>query len=222
MLIDNRPITGAIFDLDGTLLDTMGMWEEIGSRYLKTFGVEARPDLADVLRPLGIPQTAFYLQTAYNLPLTVEQICDDYCAMTIDIYKYYCHPKEGVADFVRQLYVNNVKLAIATATERFMLLPALERTGLLQWFDGIVTCSEEKTAKDQPLIYRCALQRLGTAKESTWVFEDAPHAAKTANLDGFPVVGIFDHTELKEQDQLQSYSDLYFKSFSEGMDFLSP
>ncbi|HWQ75082.1 MAG TPA: HAD family hydrolase [Syntrophomonas sp.] len=220
MLIDNRPITGAIFDLDGTLLDTMDMWENIGPEYLKKTGIEARADLADILRPMGIPQAASYLQAAYNLPLTVEQILDDICVMTIDIYKY-CLPKAGAAEFVNRLHARNVKLAIATATERLMLLPALRRTGLLRWFDCIVTCTEEKTTKDQPAIFRCALQKLGTVKESTWVFEDAPHAAKTAKRDSFPVVGIFDRTQEKQLDQLRSYSDLYFKSFLQGIDFLT-
>ena len=221
MLIDSQPITGAIFDLDGTLLDTMDMWENIGSQYLKKTGIEARQDLADILRPMGIPQIASYLQSAYNLPLTVEQILNDIRVMTIDIYKEYCLPKAGAAEFVKLLHAHNVKLAIATATERLLLLPAMRRTGLLRWFDCIVTCTEEKTTKDQPAIFRCALQRLGTAKESTWVFEDAPHAAKTAKRDGFPVVGIFDHNQERQLDQLRSYSDLYFKSFLQGIDFLT-
>ena len=101
---------------------------------------------------------------------------------------------------------------IATATDRYLIEAALDRCGVLNNFSKIFTCTEVGSGKEQPTIYEAAREELGTAKEETWVFEDAFHAAETASKAGFPVLGIMDPSE-KNQEGLQKVSRVYLQSF---------
>jgi beta-phosphoglucomutase-like phosphatase (HAD superfamily) len=105
-------------------------------------------------------------------------------------------------------------MCIATATERYQVETALARCGMKQFFSGIFTCTEVGSGKDEPVIFRTALEHLGTERCNTIVFEDAYHAVLTAKNDGFLVAAIYDAHEDKQGD-IQQLSDVYLTDFSD-------
>lgn len=205
-------IEGAIFDLDGTLLDSMGIWDRAGEDFLLSLGITPRENLAETLKEMSLSQAAEYLQDKYDVSKSVEEIIRDVCHLVEDFYIEKVPLKEGVKEVLEYLGTNHVKMCVATASDRRLVEQALKRCGVLTYFSEIFTCNELGCGKDSPDIYEIARAHLGTSKENTFVFEDAIHAIKTAKAAGFPVVGIYDASE-KDQETVRFLSDLYLESF---------
>ncbi len=205
-------IEGAIFDLDGTLLDSMGIWDRAGEDFLLSLGITPRENLAETLKEMSLAQAAEYLQDTYGVSKSVDEIIRDVCHLVEDFYIEKVPLKKGVKEVLEKLSKNHVKMCVATASERRLVDLALTRCGVRQHFTEIFTCNELGLGKDSPDIYEMARAHLGTPKENTFVFEDAIHAIRTAKAAGFPVVGIFDASE-KDQETVRSLSDYYLESF---------
>lgn len=188
-------LRGAIFDLDGTLLDSMPVWNTSASTYLLSIGLMPWPGVDAAVSHLSLQQVACYFQTAYGVALTERQIVDGILALIRRFYETEVRPKPGVPAFLRELSQRNVKMCIATATDVSLAKAALARCGLLDYFIDIISCADVGSGKDQPLIYREALARLGTFRSETLVFEDALHALQTAKADGFLTVAVHDDSE---------------------------
>lgn len=211
-------IRGAIFDLDGTLLDSMSIWEDAGAIYIESKGIIPHADIRASLAPLTLEAAAEYLKITYDIPDSCEQIIKDICNRTESFYANDAAIKPGVKEFLDFLKNRGVKMCIATATARHLAESALRRNGILEYFDQIFTCSEIGAGKDVPDIFNAALDFLGTKKEETWVFEDAAHSAQTAKNTGFLVCGVYDSSE-KHTIELRACSDLYLTSLSGTGDF---
>lgn len=207
-------LKGAIFDLDGTLLDSMFIWDTIGEDYLRTLGKEPHENLKEAFMTLTLEEAAEYYREHYGVTLSVKEIVDGVNAMVEGIYRTKVTPKSGVTDYLRLLKDNGVKMCIATVTDRYLVEETLERLGILHYFSGIFTCAQVGYGKDKPIIYRKALEQLGTPKEDTYVFEDALYALKTARADGFPTVGVYDRHE-NRQDELKNLADHYIRDFAD-------
>ncbi len=205
---------GIIFDFDGTLFDTMHIWETAGEVYLASRGVAAEAGLGQKLKTMSLEQSAGYLKENYALPASVSEIMDGVNKTVEDFYLYRAQPKPCVADYLAALQARGIRLCIATATDRYLVEAALKRCDLLGFFDAIFTCSEVGRGKDQPHIFECARRHLGTEKKETAVFEDAYHAAKTAKDAGFPVIGVYDPYE-DRAGELEALADVYISSFAE-------
>ncbi len=203
-------IEACIFDFDGTLFDTMPIWDTAGADYLRAKGCVPEAGLSQKLAPLSLLQGAQYLKNSYSLPWSVEEILRGIRDTVADFYLHTAAPKPYVREFLEAY--RNIPMCIATATDRTLIEAALTRCGLRQYFSRIFTCPEVGQGKDQPHIYEAALSHLGTQKESTPVFEDAYYAARTAKNAGFPVIAIYDPSEAKIH-QLQALADLYCMDF---------
>ena len=207
-------IRGAIFDVDGTLLDSMSIWNTIGEDYLRSLGMEPHENLAETFKRFSLDQAARYYQTEYGVSLSVAEIMSGVNGMIEQFYIQEAPMKPGAAQFLRQLRSRNVKMCIATATDRDLVEAAFRRCGIEDCFSEIFTCTSVGHSKNEPHIYRAAWNHLGTAKEETYVFEDALHAAQTAALDGFPVIAVYDPSE-SQQRQLQEVSQGFLKDFQD-------
>ena len=207
-------IEGAIFDLDGTLLNSMFVWDTIGEEYLRSRGMEPRENLNEKFRSMSLYQAACYYQEEYGLADSTDAIMNGINEMIEHFYVHKVQPKVGVQAFLANMRALEVKMCIATATDRHLVEAALSRTGLLFYFGEIFTCGTVGSGKDMPDIFHAAHRFLQTPKESTWVFEDALYAVKTAKSAGFPVVGVFDSFE-RSPDEVRHLSDLYIQSFEE-------
>ena len=207
-------IRGAIFDVDGTLLDSMGIWDTIGNDYLLSLGIETEENLAETFSTFSLEESARYYQDNYNVELSVDEIIAGVNHLIESFYLEKAELKSGVREFLELLRREGVRMTIATATDINLIEGALSRCGVREYFSEILTCSMVGRSKRYPDIYRRALENLGTEKGDTFVFEDAYHAARTANDDGFPVVGVFDPSE-SSQTELREMADIYIESFAE-------
>lgn len=207
-------LKGAIFDFDGTLVDSMFIWDTIGEDYLRSLGKEPHEDLKETFMTLTMEEAAEYYRTHYGVTLSVKEIVDGVNAMVEGIYRTRVALKQGVADFLAQLKENGTRMCIATVTDRYLVEETLDRLGILQYFSEIFTCAEVGYGKDKPIIYRKALEHLDTAKNETYVFEDSLFALKTAKTDGFTTVGVYDRHE-NRQDSLKNLDDYYIVDFAD-------
>ena len=194
-------IRGAIFDADGTLLDSMGMWEDMGERYLLSLGKTPRPDLREAIFHLSQAECADYLQRVYQVERTHDEIEDDIRGMIRGFYRHEVTAKAGAADFLRGL------------RDRAVILEGLAYVGLLPRLDVVLTCGDLGVNKSTPAIYDAARDALGTRTEETWVFEDAVHAATTARRAGYPVAGVYD--SFSDQEALKAVSTLYLPNLTD-------
>lgn len=207
-------LKGAIFDFDGTLVDSMYIWDTIGEDYLRSLGKEPHEDLKETFMTLTLEEAAEYYRTHYGVTLSVKEIVDGVNTMVEGIYRTRVALKQGVADFLAQLKDNGTRMCIAAVTDRYLVEETLDRLGILQYFSEIFTCAEVGYGKDKPIIYRKALEHLGTTKNETYVFEDSLFALKTAKADGFTTVGVYDRHE-NRQDNLKNLADYYIVDFAD-------
>ena len=207
-------IKGAIFDLDGTLLDSMFIWDTIGEEYLRSLGKEPHEDLKETFMTLTLEEAAEYYREHYGVTLSVKEIVDGVNAMVEQTYRTKVTLKPGISEYLAWLKGNGVRMCVATVTDRYLVEETLDRLGVRHYFSEIFTCAEVGFGKDKPIIYQKALEYLGTAKDETYVFEDMLFALNTAKTDGFPTVGVYDRHEA-HQDELKELADYYVLDFTD-------
>ena len=207
-------IKGAIFDLDGTLLDSMFIWDTIGEEYLRSLGKEPHEDLKETFMTLTLEEAAEYYREHYGVTLSVKEIVDGVNAMVEQTYRTKVTLKPGISEYLAWLKENGVRMCVATVTDRYLVEETLERLGVRHYFSEIFTCAEVGFGKDKPVIYQKALEHLETEKSDTYVFEDLPFALNTAKTDGFSTVGIYDRHEA-HQDELKELADYYIFDFTD-------
>lgn len=202
----------AIFDFDGTLFDSMFIWENAGDVYLRSLGRTPKRSIQEDVKALSLYQSACYFQKEYDLALSTDQIM---AGINQTIEHFYIHdilPKPGVMNFLEQMKQANIPMCIASASDHFHIVSALERCGMSHYFDAIFTCDEVGHGKDNPAIFRRAMNYFDADYNSTLIFEDAIHAIQTAKKDGFSVISVFDKSE-KQQAEIQKLSDYYIFDF---------
>ena len=208
-------IDGAIFDLDGTLIDSMLIWDDLSSNLLKSFGVTPKPDLRDRVSTMYLDESSRYVVEEYGLKVTPEEISAYLHSQVEDFYLNRVQPKEDVIEFLEKLKNNGVRMCVATATERRLAEPALRHNDMLKFFDAVFTCKEVGCNKSSPLVFEKSLEFLGTPRANTFVFEDSLHAVQTAAAAGFPVAGIYDNYSAKNAAEIERASTCYFKKYAE-------
>ena len=205
---------GAIFDMDGTLVDSMQVWQSMGSTYIRSKGLVPEPGLDRTLYPLTIIDAADYLNTHYNLGLERETVIKECNSVVEERYKTTVLLKPGVREFLPLLKAHHIPAAIATATDRYLVEIVLERLQIAEFFTGIVTSTEAGSAKaESPAIFHAARKLLGSTIEKTVVFEDAFFAVRTAKNAGYPVAALYDETARCPAEEMKKYCDWYAESF---------
>lgn len=209
----------AIFDFDGTLFDTMEVWDSAGEILLTSLNRKAKPDLTDVIKTMSLYQSAKYLKKEYCLDLSIEEIMNSVNKIIEDFYFNEALPKKGVVKFLEELKRQGIHICIATATDRYLIEAALKRCEMENYFEKIFTCTEVGHCKDEPIIYEVSAEHFGAEKDESIVFEDAFHAIETAKKAGFIVAGVFDKSETN-QSQIRNMSDYYIEDFQNTVEIL--
>ena len=205
-------ISGAVFDLDGTLLDSNGYWNLAPDEYLKTLGKRAAPDLAKTIFTMTLPEAAEYMTREYGLTRTPDEISEGVNAAMERFYRTEIPLKDGVQETLELLGKRGIPLAIASVTDRPLVESAMRRFGLLDRFQAIVTIADVGVGKHAPDVYLEAARRLGSSPGETLVFEDALHALQTAKKAGFITVGVYDDASKDKQEEISGTADYYLKS----------
>ena len=209
-------IRGVIFDVDGVLLNSMPVWENLGEIYLEHLGIEAEKGLGETLFAMSLEEGADYLIENYGLKQTPGEIIAGLNREVQDFYGRKVPLKEGVRGYLQEFRDRKIPMAIATSGDRANAEAALKRLKVLSYFRAVFTCSEIGSSKSHPDIYYAAALQLDTDPSDTWVFEDALHAIRTAKKAGFRTAGVYDQASGRDLAQIRDTADIYlpeFKSF---------
>lgn len=200
-------IRGAIFDIDGTLLDTMPFWSDVGARYLESIHVAAREGLGSILFSMTLEEGIRYLKEAYSLPYTGEEIRRGILDQIAHFYQQEADFKPGMQNILKRYHDMGIPMVLATTGDRQLAAAAFTRLGVMDWFQGIYTATELNTSKKEPFIYETAARSMGTPIEETAVYEDVLHAIITAKKAGFYTVAVYDSCSEKDWDNIIEIAD---------------
>jgi HAD superfamily hydrolase (TIGR01509 family) len=212
---DLKNIKGAIFDLDGTLIDSMGVWENVASDYLKKKGVVPQKNLGDILKSMSLQQGADFVKKQYSLEESSREIITGINKQIADKYEEELPLKEGVIELIEKLASMEVAMCVATASDYHLAEACLTRLGITKYLTGIYTCGELESGKDEPILFEHAMEQLGTTKENTYVFEDSLYAIETAKNAGFKVVAVYDKASDKDMNIIKEKTDIYVTTMKE-------
>lgn len=207
-----KSIKGAIFDMDGTLIDSLMLWDivwdKFGEIYLKN--ERFRPDAEDdkAVRTMTLKDAMEHVHSVYGIGKSGEELLETANEIIINFYSNEVEVKKGAAEFLEYCYENGIKMCIASATDMRLIKIAVEHCRLEKYFPDILSCAEIGKGKDEPDIYLKAIACLGTGMEETCVFEDSHIAIKTANRIGVKTVGIYDKYNYG-QDEMKKIADAY-------------
>lgn len=208
-------IKGAIFDMDGTLLESMHIWETVGSDYLKNCSIEPEMNLRDQIKTMTLKQCAEYFQNRYRLNKTIEDIMAGVNGTIADFYAQEVRLKPGAMQLLQHLNQQGVPMCIATATDRLLVESALKTTNIQHFFTEILTCTEVGEGKESPVIFERALEVMGLDKSEVVLFEDALHAIQTAKNAGFTVVAVSDKSAELDKQEIMQIADYYYDTLEQ-------
>ena len=208
-------INGVIFDVDGVLLNSMPIWENLGELYLQELGIEAEKNLGKKLFTLSMEEAAEYLISQYNLDKSVEEVVSGFVRAVKEFYEERVPLKEGVREYLNEFRARKIPMVIATSGDRRNTEAALKRLKIYSYFQGIYTCSEIGSGKDQPDIYFAAALQMDTDPEQTWVFEDTLHALRTAKAAGFRTVAVYDKSSDRDLAEIWNAAEIYLPDLND-------
>lgn len=206
-------IKGAIFDMDGTLVDSLMlwdvMWEHFGKRYRNIDGF--RPDAAfdRSMRTIVLRDAMVCVHETFGFGRDGESLLAEANAILLDFYRNRVEMKPGARAFLDRLREKGIPMCLASATDPMLIEPGLERCDMNKYFKAVLSCATIGKGKEAPDIYLEAQRILGTPAEETWVFEDSYVALRTAHSIGMPTVGIYDKYNDFDHDKLEALSDIY-------------
>ena len=204
-------MNAAIFDMDGTLVDSLMLWDVLAQAYEKAYpdkrGTVISEEDNRLMRVLPLTESMALLHEHYGLGESAEELLKLTQAVFFDFYSNQVQLKEGVREFLDALHSRGVKMCIASATPLPLVMASLDHCGIRDYFVDVLSCGEIGKGKDVPDIYLLAKERLGNLPD-TWIFEDAFVAVSTAVGAGFPTVAIYDQYN-PYQDKIQAMADIY-------------
>lgn len=208
-----KDIKAAIFDLDGTLIDSMWIWEKIDTDYLINKGYTKPENLKDEIGHLSFEQTAIYFKNKFNISDTVEEIMKEWHSMAVAHYTKDVKLKPGAKDFLIKLKSMNIKIGLATSNSQELLKAALEANGIYELFDSITTTDEVSRGKNFPDVYLLSSEKLGVNPNECVVFEDILPAVQGAKAAGMKVIAVYDESSEQDKDKVISLANSYIESY---------
>lgn len=208
-------IKAAIFDLDGTLIDSMGVWDKIGRDFLTSRGISYSGDISGEVKNMSFMESARYYIDKFSLEDTCDRLISIWNDMAYREYAENIEMKEGARRFLLELSGAGTKLGVATATDRELVEAVLDRHGVLRLFETIVTVREAGRGKEDPHIFLLAAERLKVSPEECTVFEDCLHAVKGAKRAGMQVWAVHDSFSDHERRAIEDIADKYWTGYEE-------
>lgn len=186
----------SIFDVDGTILDSMEVWNTLASQYVQSLGKVPEKNLDEIVSDMSLEQSATYLKNHYKINKQEERIISEILNFISDFYEYEVNFMPGFKEFISHYDSINV---IGTSCDEELVKIALNRLGVLNYFEDIITCSKVNKSKDDSDFYLACAQALKQRPEDIVVFEDADYCIDVARKVGFKVIKIKDWRDLNEK-----------------------
>ena len=198
----------AIFDMDGTLVDSMVYWKRLAAEFLESKGVRTiSPDILERIKPMTMTESAALFIEEYDLPGTAESVAAEMNTMMDEHYRKDIPLKPGAAVYLEALHRKGVTMCVASATAEDLMDACLTRLGVAQYFSFLLSCETVGTGKNRPDVYWESAKRLGAEPTEIAVYEDAPYAAETAKRAGFYTVAVRDDSNQPHWETLTALAD---------------
>lgn len=210
-----KNIEGAVFDLDGTLLDSSWVWEKVDEKFLGDRGFQVPDDYVDEISPLGAERAAVYTIERFGLNEDKDDIVREWIEMAKKEYATEVVCKPYAKEFLEELHKLNIKMTVATSSDRELFMKTLEREGILKYFQKIVTVDEVERGKGYPDIYEEAARRIKVNPHKCLVFEDILAGVTGASLGEFNVVAVFDEKSKHNWEKIKSISKYSINDYKE-------
>ena len=209
-----------IFDLDGSLVDSMWIWKAIDMEYLGKFGIELPPDLQDSIGGKSFTETAIYFKERFQIPDSLEQIKEDWNRMAYDKYANEVPLKPGVREFLDYCMEHQIRLGIATSNSRELVDNIVRTHELIDYFDCVMTGCEVAKGKPAPDIYLAVAKQLKVAPADCLVFEDIVQGIQAGKAAGMQVCAVDDAFSRAQEKEKRNLADYYIHHYNEVMDIL--
>lgn len=207
-------IKGIIFDADGVLLDSMGIWDQAPEMYLRSKGITPEKHLGQKMFAMSMTEGAEYIKKHYLADFPVTKILDGVTDTICIFYEQEVLLKPGVEETLRWIQKQRIPMTVATSSEKNVISKAFERLGIFSCFQQVFSCEEVGAGKDRPDIYYAAQQEMACRVEETIVFEDSFYALQTAKKAGFVTVGVYDRFSENQREEIQMLADHYLGKLS--------
>lgn len=204
-----------LFDLDGTLVDSMWMWPQIDVEFLGRFGYDCPGDLERAVEGMSFSETAAYFKERFSLPLTLEEIKDCWSRMAVDKYRTQVPLKPGALEFLRRCKDQGIAAGIATSNGRPIVDAVIEALQIGEYFQEVATACEVEKGKPEPDIYLEVARRLRVAPEDCLVFEDVPAGILAGKRAGMTVLAVEDDFSMGLKEEKKALADGYICDYSE-------
>lgn len=206
---------GAIFDLDGTLIDSMGVWEKIDKEFLEKRNISMPSDYIEKVNSMSFKEVAKYTIKRFNLNEGEEDIINEWNEMAIYEYSNNIKLKPNVKEYLEKLKNNNIKIALATSSPRIFYEPVLKNNKIFDYFDVLISLEDVKRDKNYPDIYLMAAKKLKLSPKDCVGFEDILIAINTMKKANFKAIGVYDKYANYEMEKIKKASDKFIYDFKE-------
>ena len=206
-----------IFDMDGTLVDSMGYWRRLGREFLARKGVTENVEpVLERIKPMTMLESSALFIESFGLDGTPEELAAEMNRVMDDHYRRDIPLKPGAREYLEVLKKQGVSMCLATATPESLYRLCMERLGVVEDFAFILSCETLGVGKDRPDVYLEAARRLGAVPAETAVFEDAIFAARTAKAAGFHVVAVYDDSSAANWAELSALADESIRNWEQA------
>lgn len=211
-----KHIQAVIFDIDGTLVDSMGVWHDIDIEYFKLLEIPMPPTIQKDIEGMSFTETAVYFKETFRIEeKTVEDIKLDWIRMAQEKYLYEIKAKPGAKEYISFLKEKGIKIGCATSNDRRLAMAALQPHGWTSKVDALRTACEVNAGKPAPDIYLKVAAELGVAPENCLVFEDIPNGMRAGKAAGMTVIGVEDERAKKYKEEIDTICDYFIKDYYE-------
>ena len=210
-------IKGVIFDLDGTLVDSMWMWKAIDIEYLGKRGLDCPEDLQKKIEGMSFSETAVYFKERFHLPDSLDEIKAEWTRMSLDKYEHQVPLKPGAGRFLQFLKDHNIPMGIATSNGQAMVDGVLDALKIRPFFDSVATACEVKAGKPAPDIYLYVAGKLGVKPEDCLAFEDVPAGIQAGKAAGMRVIAMADEFSRAMEEEKRRLADFWADDFDQVM-----
>jgi len=206
---------GIIFDLDGTLVDSMWVWEAIDKEFLESKGVTFEPDFQEDIEGMSFTETCVYFKERYGLEDSVESINQELVDLALDAYTNRVIVKNHVIDLLEYFKARNIPMGIGTSNSKALAAATLKSNGIDHYFTTLNTSCEVSKGKPSPDIFLKVASVLGIEPKDCLVFEDTMAGVKAAKAAGMDVIAIYDAVTTLSEERMTEAANKFIKCYSE-------